>query len=81
MTNEEIRLRAILANRTGDVRYVIDIPRRQQYAGLYPDIMFPLEIGPDGKKIINEIYIKRKEKEEEDLKLLKEKLDKELNIK
>lgn len=77
MTNEEVRLRAILANRTGDVRYVMDIPRWQQYAGLYPEIMCPFDINGNMK----EEYKLMKEKEENDLKDLKERLDLELNIK
>ena len=38
MSNVEIRLRALLAIRTGEIKYVKDIPSHLQFGGLYPEI-------------------------------------------
>jgi len=53
MTNEEVRLRALLSIRTGDKKYLKGIPSHQQFAGLYPEIH-----GQVDTKVLGELKIK-----------------------
>lgn len=71
MTAEEIRLRSLLTLRTGDVRYVMDIPPQWQVYGLYPERRRSFNMLPDGKIEYGP------DPDAENLKILKEKLDKE----
>lgn len=50
MNVEEVRLRSLLYIRTGDDKYIKDIPIYMQYAGLYPEI-----IGVDDTEKLNEL--------------------------
>lgn len=72
MDREEIRLRAILSNRTGDVKYVRDIPTHLHFAALYPETMKKFEI-VDGKVVFQD-----DEYETKALSELKERLDNDL---
>jgi hypothetical protein len=75
MTGEEVRLRSLLTLRTGDVRYVMDIPKELSFCGLYPERMRSFKIKEDGKVEYGP------DPDEQELKKLKEKLDIELGIK